>query len=287
VTTVQQRWYSPAFAASVILHVAVLMLLIVSFEFTSQMAVLENINNDSKIISAVAMNLPMKSSEPAPPPVQKAAPKPKPVVAAPPKPKPAPVPPPPLLANEADQLEKQIEAEQAIALKKEEHKNDLAQKQAAIEKQLLADLKKQKVKTTKAKQKALEQAMEKEIKQQAENALQQQLLHEEKRASGAKSQGIVNKYKALILQAIGERWLVPTGVDKKLYSELLIRVAPGGVVLDVQVTRSSGDVSLDKSARDAVFKASPLPVPEDTAEFNQFRQFVLKVKPENIVTSDA
>jgi colicin import membrane protein len=64
-------------------------------------------------------------------------------------------------------------------------------------------------------------------------------------------------------------------------------LAPGGVVLDVQVTRSSGDVSLDRSARDAVFKASPLPVPENASEFNQFRQFVLKVKPENIVTTEA
>jgi colicin import membrane protein len=285
VTTVQQRWYSPAFAASVFLHVGVLLLLVANFEFTSQMAVLENINNDSKVISAVAMNLPVKNSEPAPPPAAKAPPKP--VVAAPPKPKPAPVIPPPPAVADADQLQKQIQIEQTIALKKEEHKKQVAEQKAMIEKQLLADLKKQKVKTNKDKQKALEQAMEKEIKLQAENALQQQLLHEEKRASGAKSQGIVNKYKALILQAIGERWLVPAGVDKKLSSELLIRLAPGGVVLDVQVTRSSGDVSLDRSARDAVFKASPLPVPDDTTEFNQFRQFVLKVKPENIVTNDA
>jgi len=270
---VQQRNGS-AFILSVSLHIAVLLLLIVSFEFSSQMPVLENINNNSKIISAVAMNMPMTQAEPTPPPPpSKAVEEPKkPQKVVPPKPVP---------------LQKQVElpTQKAIALKKEEHKKQLSQQKAVIEKQLLADLQKQKKKMD--KHKALEQAMEKELREQAEKSLQQQLLHEQRRAAGAKSLGIVNKYKALILQAISDRWLVPSGVDKRLSSELLIRLAPGGVVLDVQITRSSGDVSLDRSARDAVFKASPLPVPENTEEFNQFRQFVLKVKPQDIITNNA
>ena len=76
---------------------------------------------------------------------------------------------------------------------------------------------------------------------------------------------------------------MPTQANKKLYCELMIRVAPGGMVLDVQVTKTSGDPSLDSSARAAVLKASPLPVPPDTAAFESFRQFVLKVKPENVL----
>jgi colicin import membrane protein len=112
------------------------------------------------------------------------------------------------------------------------------------------------------------------------------LLNEQKRTSGAKSRGEVNKYKALILQTISQHWLVPSGVDKNLSAELLIRLAPGGTVLDVQVIRSSGSAGLDRSARDAVFKASPLPVPSDSEGFDQFRQFVLKVKPENVIVHD-
>ncbi|MCW5584401.1 MAG: cell envelope integrity protein TolA, partial [Gammaproteobacteria bacterium] len=95
--------------------------------------------------------------------------------------------------------------------------------------------------------------------------------------------GQVNKYKALILQAISEHWVIPTQANKHLYCELMIRVAPGGMVLEVQVTRTSGDPSLDSSARAAVLKASPLPVPSDPGVFEAFRQFVLKVKPENIL----
>ena len=97
------------------------------------------------------------------------------------------------------------------------------------------------------------------------------------------AQGEVNKYKALILQSISEHWMIPPQVDKTLSCELRIRLAPGGEVLDVQVTRSSGDVALDHSARAAVLKASPLPVPTNADEFEAFREFALKVKPENVL----
>ncbi len=62
----------------------------------------------------------------------------------------------------------------------------------------------------------------------------------------------------------------------------MIRLGPGGAVLNVQVSRSSGDPALDSSARAAVFKASPLPVPNDPDLFNQFREIRLTVKPEDV-----
>jgi colicin import membrane protein len=118
--------------------------------------------------------------------------------------------------------------------------------------------------------------------------LRQPLFNEDIKLKGAQSKqasGEVNKYKALILQAISEHWIIPTQSDKRLFCELMIRVAPGGLVLDVQITKSSGDPALDSSARAAVLKSSPLPVPSEPAAFNAFRQFALKVKPENILAS--
>ena len=47
----------------------------------------------------------------------------------------------------------------------------------------------------------------------------------------------------------------------------------------------SGDPALDSSARVAVMKASPLPVPSNSDDFEPFRQFILKVKPENVVST--
>ena len=116
------------------------------------------------------------------------------------------------------------------------------------------------------------------------------MQQEQKRLAATMTQqmhGVVDKYKALILQTISQHWIVPTNADKKLTAELLIRLAPGGLVLDVQLIKSSGDAALDRSARAAVFNASPLPVPTDSDAFTAFRQFVLKVKPENVLHNDS
>jgi len=53
------------------------------------------------------------------------------------------------------------------------------------------------------------------------------------------------------------------------------------VVLEVSLTRSSGDSILDRSAQSAIYKASPLPVPSDTDAFNVFRDISLTVRPES------
>lgn len=281
----QQGKLSPSFLISVALHIVVLLMLIASFEFSSQTVVVENSDQNMKIINAVAMNVPPVSN-PAPPTPAPLPPKP---VEAKPLP-PAPPPPPPKpQVKAAEPLPKpvvDVQKQKAIALK-EARKKQLAEQKADLEKQLLADLKKQtKQNNKKAAQKSLEQAMEKEMQDVAAKSLQQQLLHAQQHAAGAKVRGIVDKYKALILEAISQRWLVPPGTDKNLYAELFIHLAPGGAVLDVQVTKSSGLAAFDRSAKDAVFKASPLPVPNETVAFDQFRQFVLKVKPNNIIAAD-
>ena len=59
-----------------------------------------------------------------------------------------------------------------------------------------------------------------------------------------------------------------------------MQIGPGGVVINVSVARSSGNPALDNSARAAVFKASPLPVPDDPDLFNAFRQITLKAGAE-------
>ena len=151
---------------------------------------------------------------------------------------------------------------------------------------LLADIKKETRKQKKKQEVALQNQFKKTLQEQSEKSLRQQLLNENiklKSQEAHMSQGEINKYKALIVQAISENWLVPPGVNQRLACELIIRVGKGGRVLNVEVSKSSGDQALDRSARAAVLKSSPLPVPSDEAEFNAFRQFALKVKPENVL----
>lgn len=246
------------FIASLIVHIGILLFLILGFDRTSLLPVFENTNHND-IISAVVLGDTAKS---------KILPK----------------------QITAQPVEQEKPQKNIIALKKPDKKKILEQKikkQAIFGKDLLADIKKQTTKQ-KLKQKKLQTEFKKTLRDQAEKSLRQQLLNEEIKLQGIQSrqaQGEVNKYKALILQAISEHWLVPMQANKHLYCELMIRLAPGGMVLDVQVIKTSGDPSLDSSARAAVIKASPLPAPHDPDAFQAFRQFVLKVKPENILES--
>ena len=246
---------------SLLLHTIILLFFIISFNFTSTMPVVENSKNNTDVINAMVMNQSY------------------PLVSQPPLPKP-----PPVLPVIKPKFEVVVEKKIIIP---DKHKQEKL-RQELIEKQLLADLKKQQAQQKKQKhtikQKSIEADFARELKNLNAKALQQQMKREQQRLASERqqTQGIVDKYKALVLQAISQQWLLPANVDKKLYAELLIRVAPGGVVLDAQLIKSSGDVTLDRSARAAVFKASPLPVPKEPDAFEAFRQFILKVKPELI-----
>jgi colicin import membrane protein len=273
-----QRNYASYFSFSFALHVFLVLALIVSLRFESLMPVMQNSDKNSEVINARVVGdlsppMPVKKIMPTPP-VMKSAP----VNPQPPKPlqqtvvkKPQPVP----------------VKQQAIVIPT---KKAAKLRQDKIAQELLSDLKKQTQVTQKNHHKAVAAAFEKEMKRLAEKSLQQQLMQQQKAVAGARAQqvhGQVDKYKALILQVISSHWLLPPNVDKNLYAELLVRVAPGGVVLGVELTKSSGNDSLDRSARSAVLQSSPLPVPADSDAFEPFRQFVLKVRPKNMLTSDS
>ncbi len=274
---VRKEKYSKSFFFSLLLHIIVLIALVASFDFTSQMAVLQKSDQNTEIVNAMVMDAPA----PAPSPT-KVIPQPKHLMPKPVVVKPQ-TPPKPQEKPEITQPKKQ-----AIAISDKKQKK---REQDNIAKQLLSDIKKQSDQQKKVKQQtALAAAFEKEMKQLKTKSNQRQMMQAKASIAGAQTQqkmkGEVDKYKALISQAISQNWIIPGSVDKRLSAQLLIRVAPGGVVLDVQIVKSSGDENLDRSARAAVFKSSPLPVPTNTDEFEPFRQFVLKVKPENVLTSD-
>lgn len=190
------------------------------------------------------------------------------------------------IAHQKKLLEEQAHLKQLEKQKQEQEKN-LAemkqqqikmQKQQAQEAQKLAELTRKKseelaranqVKAEKAKADALQ-------KQQAAAA---QAIADA--ANAARVAGEVDKYKALILNAISAQWILPQNAVSTMSSQFRIRLAPNGAVLEVALTRSSGDPILDRSAQAAIYKASPLPVPSDATTFNMFRDISLTVRPVN------
>lgn len=186
-------------------------------------------------------------------------------------------------------IQKEKEAKRLKALKTKQLELEKKQQQEA---EKLAELKKKQQETEKLAESKKRQ-MEEKLKEDkakaalaaAEKAKQEEAaarLAAQRAAQQAKVAGEVDKYKALILNAIGSQWILPENVDSKLSSQFRIRLAPDGAVLDVHLTRSSGDPVLDRSAQSAIRKASPLPVPADSVTFDLFRDITLTVRPENV-----
>jgi colicin import membrane protein len=193
-----------------------------------------------------------------------------------------------LQAAEQKALQAKDQASKLAAQKVEQDKilqdkvqEEKMQQEVQQEQQKQEKLKQEKLKQQKQKQLA------QQLKTQQQQELQKQIEQEQSQladASAKQNQSEIDKYRALIVQAIQQNWIVPDSIDKELSCELSIQVGPGGAVLSVQIARSSGNAGLDNSARTAVLRASPLPVPQDPALFDQFRQLRLTVKPENIIS---
>jgi colicin import membrane protein len=191
------------------------------------------------------------------------------------------------LAREKQLAEEQQRLKQMAQQKVEEEKRlaEMKKKQLQLQKEQQEETKKL-AELKKKKTEELAQAnKEREVKAKAEElerkrqAAEQAARDAERNAQLA---GEVDKYKALIINAIGRQWILPENANSNLSSQFRIRLAPDGAVLEVTLTRSSGDPILDRSAQSAIYKASPLPVPTDPASFDVFRDISLTVRPENI-----
>ena len=178
------------------------------------------------------------------------------------------------LKKQADDMRIQ---QQKMKLEAAAHLKKIEQEKVEQEKQLAAMKQKQAVEV-KRLEKLAHDHEEQLLKQQKATAAAKQA---QDIANQQRMAGEVDRYKALMLNAIRDRWILPENVDPGLSSQFVIRLAPTGSVLDVRLARSSGDALLDRSAQAAIYKASPLPVPTDVATFNMFREISLTVRPSN------
>lgn len=131
-----------------------------------------------------------------------------------------------------------------------------------------------------AQQEAAEQKMLKELaREQAEAELQ---ARKEAEARAERAAVMTSEYTLLIKNQIQSQWRYPPAVDASMEVELKLTLVPTGEVVQVQIVKSSGNQALDRSVEQAIYKASPLSVPQDIAIFEQrFRNFTMKFRPEN------
>ena len=127
-----------------------------------------------------------------------------------------------------------------------------------------------------------------ERRKSAESSLKEQLVSEEKERTEAKAraeqaaraQSELARFEGLIRQKVERNWVRPAGWTKGMECVVRVRLAPTGEVINATVARSSGSAAFDRSVENAVYKASPLPLPEDKGLFEHFRELELRFRPE-------
>lgn len=182
-------------------------------------------------------------------------------------------------ARQKTETEKRRQAEQKQQQQQEEEEK-LAQQR------LVTERKKQEAQEKERQKRAQEEARRKEEARRqklTEQSLQEQLAAEEKArlaaASTARAGTVVDRYRALIQQRVNNNWNRPGSV-KGLKCEVHVRLTPSGEVLSAKVERSSGNAVFDRSVENAVHKAAPLPLPEDPALFDNFREIRFVFDPD-------
>ena len=200
------------------------------------------------------------------------------------------------------ELQKQRAAEKQKRLKAErQRKAKLKAQQEAREHQRIAEQKRQaelaakrkaeevqrkaaeaKRKAAEAKRKAEEQRKADEARRQRENLemMQQQMAQEEQqRAAEARKRHLLaleSKYVTLIQQKVTRNWIRPPIAQSGMSCTVHVRLIPGGEVVEATTVKSSGYPEFDRSAEQAIYHASPLPPPPDPALFQREFNFVFK-----------
>jgi len=200
--------------------------------------------------------------QPEPPKVE--PPKPEPAKPEPPKPEVKPQPPKPDPA-----VVQKIEREKREKLEKEKREKLERKKKEEDE------AKKKREKEEAAKKKAEDDKKRREedrAKREAQKAREDAVLLRKKEADA---------YVDRIRAKIRARANVPDTVVGNPDVTFLVRVLPGGEVLDVAVTKKSGNPTYDAAIERGIRSASPLPVPPASSElFPQFRELTLNIRHE-------
>jgi len=134
-------------------------------------------------------------------------------------------------------------------------------------------------KMSKTEQKQAQAEMAAAIKQQ--ELVEQQAM--DARAKQAAAIGrMLDEYKTKISIKIRRNIVPPPDVDDAAVAEFDVTLLPGGDVLEVKLTKKSGNAAYDSAVERAIWKAAPLPVPEDPDLFNsRFRNLHLKFRPKD------
>jgi colicin import membrane protein len=184
------------------------------------------------------------------------------------------------------EAERQAEQEARLAAERQ------AQRQAELERQREELRRIREAEQAEARRRA---QAEREAVAARERQMLEALQAEEGRVSGAAGQSgvlssarpsaatqaqIASRWVPLITSRVRQYWVRPQAASLDLRTIVTLRLDPGGAVIpnSVRVVEGSGQAGFDQSVVAAIYRASPLPVP-DGDEFELFRDFNFVFRP--------
>ena len=183
------------------------------------------------------------------------------------------------------ELKKKKTSEQKKRKEEQKKIEKLKLEVAEIEKKKKQEEKRKRKEEAERKEIERQQEIERKRKEEDERLMQAELAEEkmqQEAAQKSKDQQLLQRIVFSIKRSIISNFN-KSGLLKGLECVLSVRLIPGGEVINVSVSKSSGNDIFDRRALNAVQKASPLPIPEDVATFERLRlrQFSFRFRPED------
>lgn len=131
------------------------------------------------------------------------------------------------------------------------------------------------------KRREAEEQRQRELAAERERQLQEQLERErlQRRVDSARSQ-----YIPMIRQKVSRNWNPTGSAMNNIEAHVTVRLSQAGEVISARIIKSSGNQVFDRSVENAVYKASPLPIPQERGVNEEFRTLLLKFKPEDMIS---
>jgi colicin import membrane protein len=165
-----------------------------------------------------------------------------------------------------------------IELKDKKKKKELSAKEAKLEAGLQAKENEKVKQAEKAKQLELEKQSAADTARENERVQAQQARMRAEMESATQAE--VARYTDLIRGKIKRNIVMPPDVPASAEAIFMVIVLPDGSVMDnVRLLKSSGNGAYDNAAERAIYKAQPLPIPQDASLARVFRELRLSVKP--------
>lgn len=169
------------------------------------------------------------------------------------------------LEQEAEERQKREEAERQRQQREAEERRqreeaELERQRQEAERKRLEDIERQRLENERKRQEAAEAERMRQFEAE---------LAEEQRRLDAMSSGDLARYQFAIQQRIQQAWIRPASAVPGLKCVVEVRQNPGGHVTGVAITSCNGDEAVQRSIEAAVYKASPLPEPDNPALFDR------------------